>query len=292
MASDFRPTPSGISTFETCQLQFKFFHVDKVIQPPGVARLYGTALHKVILETDQKAKIESGQYRPLTELKEMLSDDIRTGIATVPDNDEEIQRFQGREQTYVQYQKFGLSTLEVYNQDRGVLSGRSVETPFEVPFADTTLHGRIDVDVSDTRHRDLKTKDLSKKGARRVTQEQCDENVQVGAYAAAKAKLSGAQDQITDLVYACKASDASIQTFSTVRTAEDHKVLEEKVYLMHKVYDAGAFYPVARGHWVCSEKFCGVWPADAPVSCPFGQRAQVTVGFAGGSPDAGSPAKK
>ena len=62
------------------------------------------------------------------------------------------------------------------------------------------------------------------------------------------------------MVYACKAADASIQTFSTYRSAEDHKQVEEKVYRLHKIFDAGAWYPTGQKSWCCDAKWCGVYP--------------------------------
>ena len=280
--SDFSPTPSGLATAERCQLQYYFFNVLRLKFPPGFAREYGHVLHGVLLEKDQKAKIETGQYRPIEELKESFADGFRGAVKEVPDEDDEIQRLGSREKAYSDYQGFGLRTIDKYNENRNALSGRAVEVSFEVPCGDARIHGRIDVDVADTRIRDLKTRDITKKGSRRVTQEAVDEDTQIAAYGYAKAKLSGVDDQFTDHVIAYKAAAPEIVTLSTVRQSQDHRVIEDKVTILHKIYDAGAFYPTGRNSWVCQQKWCGAWQAgwartDGFEGCPFGQRAKVSV---------------
>jgi len=280
--TDFSPTPSGLSSAERCQLQFYYFNVLRLRLPPGIAREYGQVMDRTLLDVDQRSKIETGQYRPLEELKEGFTNGIKRAIIEVPDEDEEIQRLGSREKAYSEFQSIGLKTIDRYNENRGVLSGRAVQLSFNVPCGDGNLHGRFDVDVSDTRIRDLKTRDLSKKNSRRVSQDTVDEDTQIAAYGFAKYALSKNPDQFTDHVIAYKKAEPEIVTMSTFRGKLDHSIVEEKVTILHKIHDAGAFYPTGRNSWVCQEKYCGAWKAgwnrsDGFEGCPFGQRAKVSV---------------
>lgn len=276
--------PSMLVTAGRCLQQVYYFYILGLKLPPGVATSYGTALHKTLLEVDQKSRIESGTYRPLGELKEAFSGDFQSRLALCPDTDPEIEQYGGKKATNQAYERYGFGAIDKYNENREILAGRGVEVPFEIPFAGTTLKGTIDLEVSDNQIKDIKTKDLTRKSSRRATPKDVVASRQFSAYAAAKARMSGVEEQHVSGVYVYKAATPEIQEIPSIRGSESHEEIEAVAGALKRAIEADAFVPVdksSQNGWCCSEKYCGAWKAfgrsDGFAGCPYGERAQVRV---------------
>jgi hypothetical protein len=274
-------SPSLLKTAGKCGMQVYYFWVEKLKLAPGIAKSFGTSFHKATLDLDQAHKIATGAYRPIEELKQAFTDDFRAVIPECEDNDPEAERFGGKDQAYVVYQKQGLHLLDAYNVDRSILNGRAVEVAFSIPFADTKLDGRIDVDVSDTLFKDVKTKDMTRKYAKKATEKDYGNDRQFDAYAAAKWKMSGQEAQDTTAVMSYITGNGGIlQEIKTPRTIEDHKRTEELAYRVNQMIEKDVYLPVDKGSaagWVCSAKYCGAYlPRPGFAGCPFGARGRVS----------------
>ena len=281
-------SPSMLVTAGRCLQQVYYFHVLHLKLPPGVAQSYGSALHKTLLEVDQKARIETGSYRPLDELKEHFSSDFQNRLELVEETDSEIVVYGGKKATNAAYERYGFATIDKYNQNRKILDGRAVEVPFEVPFADTKLTGWIDLDVSDTTFKDVKTKDLTRKTSRRATQKDVDFSRQFSAYAAAKAKMSGLPNQNLSGVYFYKKEQPEIGEIQSARGKSSHEEIEAIGAALKRTIEADAFVPVdktSQNGWVCQEKYCGAYRstgrADGFPGCLYGERARVSTAIEG-----------
>lgn len=276
-------SPSMLVAAGRCLRQVYYFHILHLKLPPGVAQSYGSALHKTLLEVDQKSRIETGSYKPLGEIKEFFASDFQTRLTLCEETDPEIVTYGGRKAVNAAYEKFGFSTIEEYNKDRTILDGRAVEVPFEVPFAGTKLTGWIDLDVSDTHFKDVKTKDLTRRTSKRATQKDVDLSRQFSAYAAAKARMTGKELQTLSGVYFYKKDIPEIGEIPSIRTSASHEEIEGVGDALKRAIEADAFVPVdksGQNGWVCSEKYCGGFnprPALGFEGCPFGARARVQV---------------
>lgn len=279
-------SPSMLATAGRCLQQVYYFHILKLKLPPGVAQSYGSSLHKTLLELDQKNRIDTGAYKPLEELKEHFASDFQTRLQLVDDTDPEIVQYGGKAATNAAYEKFAFGTLEKYNENRAILDGRGVEVPFEVPFADTKLTGYIDLDVSDSAFKDVKTKDLTRKTSKRATQKDVDFSRQFSAYAAAKARMTRQPVQTLSGVFFYKNQKPEIGEITSFRDEASHAEIESIAFKLKTIIEHDAFVPVdktSQAGWVCQERYCGAWKAfgrkDGFEGCPYGERSRVSVGL-------------
>jgi len=278
-------TPSMLSAAGRCLMQVYWFHIMKLRLRPGLAREHGRGIHKQLLDIDRKSFIETGKYRPIEELKEGFSVDLQHILPEISDSDEDIQRFGGPREALSHYEKSGLEIFDKYNEDRSVTEARDVEKEFEVECADTTMRGRFDLVMSDTQTGDIKTRDLSKKGARDRNEKELND-AQVQSYAFANARLTKEPNQCVDIIKVLTTKGEPIirPVKLPIFTERSHEAIEEKAYRLHKIIKADAFFPVEKSSqngWVCQEKYCGAWKAfnrdDDFEGCPFGERSQVSV---------------
>ena len=277
--SRFTLTPSLISTWEKCPRQAYYAHIQKIKSRPGFALRFGIDFHWVILERDQANRISTGQYLPVNQIKEEFAGRFQSCINEIEPEPEIVERYGSVGEAYNAEQKYAFQLFDNYNIQRDVLKPREVEKTVEVEFADTTMVLRYDSIVSDKTTQDVKTKDLSKPRSRPKKKEEIDGDPQFMAQAAAMAKITGEPDQTVEAVYFYKGT-GGIDPIPLTFGENQHDQIEEKAFIIHKSIQAGAFYPVAKGSWICTEKWCGYWKKDQPngfAGCPFGQRAAVSI---------------
>lgn len=275
--------PSMLVTAGRCMMQLKFSYLENRKIPPGIAVTFGKAIHKTVLEVDQQSRIDGKGYRPLSELKEAFHADFQKEFEFVDPADPDALRLGGHEEAFNGYTLQGLGLLERYNEDRDRIAGRAVEAPIVVPFADTELRGTLDVDVDDVSFLDIKTRDFSKKGAKRQTLSNVQYRRQYQAYSAAKAKLTGKVDQYVNESNWYKCDKPFIEGLQVTNGPAQHEYIEAVALEVNKSINAGSFPPVDKSSqmaWVCTAKFCGYYPETLPdgsKGCPFGQRGSVSV---------------
>lgn len=276
-------TPSLLKTWGKCPQQVYFFHVLRLKLPPRIATEFGSSLHTAILERDQASRIATGRYLPIGELQEAFANDFDRRILDTDPDDRDALDMGGHVQARDTLQRWGLSALDRYNENRDALSGRAIERAFEIPFGDGSLKGRIDIDVSDGAFRDLKTRDLSRPRAKRTSITQVAYDWQFAAYAAAKASIDKSTDVVSECVTVYKRENPLIESLSVVRTPENHLATESYAASVQRSIAAGIFTPVDKSSpagWVCSARYCGAYPATLPDGsrgCQWGERAAVSV---------------
>ena len=275
--------PSLLVAWGRCPQMVRHFYIDQRRVPPGIAVTFGKAIHKTVLELDQQSRIDGKGYRPISELKEAFHADFQKEFEYVDPSDPDALRLGGHEKAFGTYTNQGVSLLDRYNENRDVVAGRSVETPIEVPFADTVLKGTMDVDIDDVSFTDIKTRDFSKPRARKQTLSNIQYRRQYQAYSAAKAKLTGKVDQYVNESNWYKCDKPFIEQSTIVNGPAQHEYIEGVALEINKSINAGSFPPVDKSSqmaWVCSQKFCGMWPetlVDGSKGCPFGQRGAVSM---------------
>jgi hypothetical protein len=268
--------PSFVKSAMLCQMRAYYFHVEKLKLPPGIATEFGTAFHRTVLEKDQRRKIQTGEYAPLGELKEALFSDLEKSSTIVNPDDPEIQNLGGVSKAFGHYSDTGMAMLDKYNENREILAGRDVEVEYSAELGGVTVIGHIDVDISDTRFADLKTRDLSRRGARRRNADDVANDWQYATYAALKSKATDAPGIFVDEVNAYKKDPPEFARLESFRSARQHENVETVISNLSEIFRQGLMIPVDKGStngWVCSEKWCGAWKSV----CPYGQRGQVSV---------------
>jgi CRISPR/Cas system-associated exonuclease Cas4 (RecB family) len=275
--------PSVLVAWGKCPKQVEYFYVQGRRVPPGIAVTFGKSIHKTVLDLDQQSRIDGKGYRSVSELKEFFHDDFQKEFEFVDAADPDALRLGGHEAAFGQYTDQGVLLLERYNEKRDAYAGRSVESVIEVPFADTVLRGTLDVDFDDSSFLDIKTRDFSKKGAKRQSLSNIQYRRQYQAYSAAKAKLTGKVDQYVSEANWYKCDKPFIEVQQVTNGPAQHEYIENVAAEINKSINAGAFPPVDKSSqqaWVCSARFCGMWPSTLPdgsEGCPFGQRGAVSV---------------
>jgi hypothetical protein len=286
-------TPTMLSTASRCQMQVYWFHVERLRLPPGFADEYGKAFEKQVLSIDQVNKIATGNYLPLDALKEGIVSHIQSKASEIDAADEDVALYGGLDEATGAYCDAGVAALDKYNEVRDAFSPgpgaktNDIQYEFNVPIADTSLLGRMDIHASSNWTKDVKTRSLVKKRAKRRTQTQVDYDDQFASYAYANFQESGNPNQTVEALYVYRhPSTATIEPLQTNKKEAAYDVLEDKAFRLHKILQSGSFYPVdpsGPGGWVCQEKYCGAWKAgwnrsDGFAGCPFGQRAQISIG--------------
>lgn len=271
-----RLSPSMLATAGKCGMQVKWFYLERLRRPPGFVQELGKAYHAEALG-DRELALSFGLECEIEELRQNLTDRLRKVMPEIPDNDDVIAAEGGKEEAYARVQERGFGLLDEYDKDRSRFNGEAYELEFSVPFAGETLHGFIDIDVEPTKFKDVKTRDLSKPYARRISQPQVSESLQFRSYSAAKMILSGEPVQHVEALYAYTLKKgAAIETMEAVHGMESHRATEDFAYRLYRAIESDSLLPVdksSQNAWVCSAKFCGAWEEI----CPFGRRSQVSV---------------
>ncbi len=280
-----------LSTASRCQMQILWFHVERLRLPPGFADEYGKAFEKQVLAVDQTHKLATGAYLPIEALKEGIVSHMQAKAHEIKADDEDVALYGGLNEATGAYCDAGVVAMDKYNENREAFGGGSspadIQYEFNVPIADTRLIGRMDIHAGASWTKDVKTRSLVKKRAKRRTQVQVDYDDQFLAYAFANAQESGNQNQTVEALYVYRhPNTTTIEPLQTTKKEEAYDILEEKAFRLHKMLQSGSFYPVdpsGPNGWVCQEKYCGAWRAgwnrsDGFAGCPFGQRAQVAIG--------------
>lgn len=282
--------PSGLATFAKCSKMYEYAWVKRLKIPPGVAQEYGTSMHTTLIDGDQANRIRTGSYLPLESLKETFATEFDRRILETDPFDRDAIEMGGHAKARDVLQKWAFASIEEYNKNRDVLSGRAVEVPFKIPFGDGELEGRIDIDVSASAFKDLKTRDLSRPRARKVTPSAVAYSIQYAAYAAAKARIEKEPEiTLSQVTLYKREKPVPLEEITVTRGPMNHEATEEYAAVVQRAIAAGIFPPVDRSStnaWICSKRFCGFFSATLPdgsKGCPWGERASVSIAVKGES---------
>ena len=282
--------PSGLATFAKCGLQYEFFWLKRLKIPPGIAQEYGTSMHTTLIDTDQAHRIKTGGYLPIESLKETFAQEFDRRILETDPFDRDAVELGGHAKARDVLQRWGFASIEEYNKNRSVLNGRAVEVPFKIPYGEGTLEGRIDIDVSPSEFKDLKTRDLSRPRAKRIQPSAVAYSIQYAAYAAAKAQMEKEPEiKVSQVTLYKREKPIPLEEISVTRGPANHEAAEEYAATVQRAIAAGIFLPVDKSStnaWVCQSRYCGAWSSTLPdgsKGCPFGERASVSIAVKGES---------
>jgi len=232
-----------INMYLRCPASYYYRYVCGIILPPKSALTKGRAVHKG-QEYNYRQKIESYQDLPLHEVKEVTA----TAFEAEQDNTEFEQ---GEEPGRVKDEAVTLAALyhqEIAPKTQPLL----VEEKVEVPFAETTLLGFIDLLDNKGYIHDTKT------ASKTPSEDSADKSLQLSAYSLAHRYLMGVPETGVRLDYLVQTKPPKVVTLEARRTERD---IQRFIAIAERVIaaiSAEMFYPNP-DNFLCSEKHCGYW---------------------------------
>lgn len=256
-------SPSKIDTFERCQLQFKYRYLEGRVSPPSAAAAIGTATHKAV-ESNLRAKLETGTLLPLDVVKDMARDSVENQWSggVVVSEDGPCDKGAATDEAVSLAE---LHALQVAPQVEPVAVERGLGAQIH---AGLVITGHIDVEEADA-IRDTKTI----KATPSVIKGEHYNQAQL--YAVTLLANKGALPASIKLDYLVKLKKdkkaltlVAPVTHETAQRALDRVVLTARV--IERAITTGDFLPAAANGWVCSKNWCGYWG-----ECPFGAAKRV-----------------
>lgn len=247
-------SPSQIGTYFRCAAQYEFRYIENLVIPPGIAMLKGRGLDGGA-STNMEQKIDSHEDLPESDIVDAAVSEFDTGVAGGYELDDEdsdrgatvvvgeardgvadMAKVHAREQA-PEYQP-----LLVQERVRLKLAG------------ERDLLGYLDMADDQRRVVDWKT------SARRKSQSEADESIQLTAYSAMHKARTG--ESASALRLDCVIQTKTRTERQLLETGRDAKSFDALAAIINVVSDsiaAGSFAPNGLGTWICSPKWCGYY---------------------------------
>jgi translation elongation factor EF-G len=246
-------SPTQLDMLSKCGEQYRRRYVEGERQPPGMAMLRGTGVHKGI-ELNFRQKIDSRVDLPAkdvidaavsgfeSQLKggyEMNEDEVSRGAAVViGETKDTVARLAE------------LAADEMCPEYQPVL----VEQVVRIELAGS--HDLLGViDLADERGRVIDTKTAAKS----KSQNDADGSMQLTAYSAMHKLATGALPTELRMEVLVDTKKPKRQTLVTTRGPDDLAALAARIDAATRVIQAGLFVPATPGAWWCSGKWCGFY---------------------------------
>lgn len=245
-------SPSQFDTYRKCPKRYEYRHIYKVISPPGIAMIKGTAVHKGAEVTHRKT-IETGTPMGLVEAMQAVSDSFDAKRTEIEDwEDENPDVFKDRT----------LSAFRTYyNEAVPNIRPVKAEHTFAMKFGTVPVRGIIDlVDsveedaiVDGVKPMVEVVSDLKITGAR-WPEQRVRQSTQLTFYAFVESTFRVRFDFILD-----QKSGIKYDKSRSMRTAHDFKLLIEDLESAVDGIKRG-YFPRSDGtNWWCTPKFCGYY---------------------------------
>lgn len=267
-------SPTDVNGYLLCPRRTLIFGIERHIAPPGIALITGRHFHKTI-ERDLRFKILNGALIDDEELLQLHMDELQRDdeLCSMPLDD-----LGGLGKVIDSEAKVVPKLLRAARPWRQRVDPVDVEGEIKVELGGVPILGYYDVRES-KRITDIKrTKPQS---ARRYTADTAANSIQLVPYAVA---TSCSEVAWLPVIESARPSADPVQATITPANVDRVTTIYQSVA---EGISAGLFPPVDKSSgnaWVCAEKWCGAWRSDAKdwltgvnVSCPFGERASVSV---------------
>lgn len=247
-------SPTRLMMFERCELQYHFRYILGIKSLPGIALHRGGSVHEGI-EFNLKHKIETGQLKPLSEVKDLVSDTFDKKVEEEGVVEEEKENIGSAKDSAIR-----LSELH-YTDRAPMIVPVEVEKGIAATIEDMRVEGWIDI-VEKDKIIDTKTR------SKALSISDLDRNTQFIFYSYAL-KLEGNEIPFQlDALIDTKVPKVQSEIISYDNM--DYELLHLRVANMKKALDAGDFRPCDSSSWICTPKFCGYFK-----DCAFGRRKRV-----------------
>ena len=265
-------SPSQLDSYCRCPEAYRRRYLDKEIIPPGVAMLKGTGFHGAA-KVNFKQKIESRRDLPVKEMVEAavetFTKEVHGGLTL---SEEEHAR--GSEIVIGEAKDDLAELVDVHAR----LQAPDYQPVFVeekvrivLPNAPRDLLGILDLADDKDRVTDFKT------AAKKKSQSDADDSVQLSVYAAAFQIRTGrppAEVRLDTAVQTKTKTDR--QVLVSERGQNDFDALANRINAVTNAITVGSFPPATPGAWWCGPKWCGYWH-----TCPYvnnQRKALVQIG--------------
>lgn len=267
-------SPSGLSMFQRCPMQYFHRYVEGIVKPPGVVMVEGTATHRAV-EVDLTNKRDEGELLPLDAVQDAARDALNNkwseGVELSTD-----ERTVGEKKIRGAAIDRAVSLATLHHEDVAPeINPQRIEHRFELDLpgeSGWSVVGFIDCQEAPTPTsksgiiRDTKTKLKSPpKGF-------ADTSDQLTTYAWAAREMDGAIPSALKIDALVSLKKPKHVQQVTQRSEADIATLHERLNRTVDAIKKGVFLPCPRDAWTCSERWCGYFG-----ECPFGARSRMQV---------------
>lgn len=247
-------SPSQFDTYRKCPKRYEYRHIYKVISPPGIAMIKGTAVHRGA-EVTHRQTIATGSPMGLAEATQAVSDSFdqkKTDIEDWEDENPDVIKDKALKAFTVYYREAvpGIKPVKVehtFAKKIGVVPFRGVidlidSVKEEVVVRDGEAQPMIEV-----------VSDLKVTGAR-WPEQRVRQSAQLTFYAYVENTFRVRYDFILE-----QKSGIKYDQNKSIRTAHDFKLLVEDVEEIADMIKKGIFPRCDGTNWWCTPKFCGYY---------------------------------
>jgi hypothetical protein len=249
-------SPSGMSTYQKCPRQYEYSYVKGLIQPPGIARLKGSSIHKGA-EKVHKHTIAHGQPCSLEEAVQVVSerfDEEKEGI----ENWEESTPGQVKDHVIAGFNAY-------YRQAIPVIKPVAVEKTFAIKVGAVPVRGVIDLidrirgdytldDDPDQPPPLIEVVADLKTTSKMWSEQQLEKEHQLTFYAIAENTDRVRVDFLLD-----QKSGSKYVPKRALRTSIEKKYLIEDLEEVVAAIKLGVFPRCNPAAWNCTPKWCGYY---------------------------------
>lgn len=246
-------SPSQFDTYRKCPRLYEYRYINKVISPPGIAMIKGTAVHRGA-EVTHKNTIANGTLMSLAEATQAVSDSFDEKKTGIEDWEEENPD---------KIKDKAVAAFKVYyNEAVPHIHPVKAEHTFAMKVGVVPFRGVIDLVDS------VKEDALDKDGAQPMTEVVSDLKVTGMRWTEQRVRMSS---QLTFYAYVEKTfrvrydfileqkSGIKYDMSRSIRTAHDFKLLIEDVEEAASMIKKGIFPRCDGTGWNCTPKFCGYY---------------------------------
>lgn len=243
---------SQVSTFLRCGEQYRQRYIEGRIQPPAIAMLKGSAVHKGA-EHNWTQKIDSKIDLPKKDIIEL----------TVVDFEE-----RAKEEVFLSQDEKTIGKDKLIGDAKDSVA--NIALIYATTMAPTIqpIHSELTIDTEISGHkvktildlvddkntiRDMKVTGKSK------TQADIDASLQLTFYALAWHSLKGEIPGGLVIDNLVEKKVPEYKTFATTRSDVDMFRAMKTIEAIAYAIKSGVFLPPAEGAWICSPKFCGYY---------------------------------
>lgn len=245
-------SPSQLSMFYRCGMQYYFRYMLGERKPPGIALVVGRSVHETV-EADMLSKLHEGELLSDEDIKGRANDTAKAYLEEdVVLSADEKKRGEKKVKGAAVNEAVALSIchhkklapkIEPDQVERGV---RLVLKAY--PF---DIEGRLD--LRDTKGRVHDTKTAKNKWPQR----RVDTDTGLTFYHWASKIIGPPHSKTVYLDCLTKTKTPMAVTISSSRSKKDHEVLLRRAINVWEAIGAGIFIPCSPDAWVCCRKFCG-----------------------------------
>lgn len=245
-------SPSQFDTYRKCPRRYEYRHVLKLISPPGIAMIKGTAVHRGA-EVTHKKTIETGTPMGLAEAAQAVSDSFDQKTAEIEDWEDENPGL---------IKDKALAAFQVYYYEAVPhIKPVKVEHTFAKKIGTVPFRGIIDLIDSVKEEAFIEgeqplvevVSDL-KVTSMRWPEQRVRQSTQLTFYAYVINTYRVRYDFILE-----QKSGIKYDKNRSVRTAHDFKLLVEDVEEVADLIKKGIFPRCDGTNWHCTPKFCGYY---------------------------------